>query len=252
MRVDRDRGAGPGEAVEDRALAAVVDDRDPGHARVAEDVRLAGRDGRGQRAAGHRRLLADGGQRLLHGRLARHRDRLHRAGLPEVDHKRARVDSRQRHEAALMEPVGPRRPTRLAHHDRPRVRASRLAAAGRNAVVADHRRREDDDLLRVARVGDDLLVARHRGREDRLAERKALSRDRVAAENGPVLEDQEPVHPRSPERGDGTTQISGKCAAFFGWGVLLRSDRRPLPLRPDHRIEWRQCRLSSVGRARDL
>ena len=45
-----------------------------------------------------------------------------------------------------------------------------------DAVVPDHRRREADELLGVARVGDDLLVAGHRGREHRLADREAVRR----------------------------------------------------------------------------
>ena len=66
--------------------------------------------------------------------------------------------------------------------DRARVRPLRLGALVGDAVVADHRRREADELLRVARVGDDLLVAGHRGREDRLAEREALGGRRTRRE----------------------------------------------------------------------
>ena len=54
-------------------------------------------------------------------------------------------------------------------------RADSERAVG-DAVVADHRRREADELLGEARVGDDLLVAGHRGREDRLAERRSPRR----------------------------------------------------------------------------
>ncbi len=78
--------------------------------------------------------------------------------------------------AALEQPVGPRGPARLAHEDGARVRARRLRARLVDAVVADHRRREADELLREARVGDDLLVAGHRGREDGLAAREARPR----------------------------------------------------------------------------
>src|SRR3954451_9140155 len=74
------------------------------------------------------------------------------------------------------------------------MRPRRLAPSRRDAVVADHRRREDDELLRVARVGDDLLVAGHRSREDGLAEREALRSDRLASENRAVLEREETVH----------------------------------------------------------
>ena len=57
-----------------------------------------------------------------------------------------------------------------------------------DAVVADHRRREADELLRVARIGDRLLVAGHPGREDGLAEGDAVGGDRAAAEDRAVLE----------------------------------------------------------------
>ena len=86
----------------------------------------------------------------------------------------------ERDDAALAQPVRPRGPARLAHHDAARVRPRRLGARLGDAVVADHRRGEADDLLRVARVGDDLLVAGHRGREDGLAEGDALGADRLA------------------------------------------------------------------------
>src|SRR5262245_57079750 len=72
--------------------------------------------------------------------------------------------------------------------------ARRLGARRSDAVVPDHRRREADDLVRVARVGDDLLVAGHRRREDGLAERVAVGADGLAAEDRPVLEEQEAVH----------------------------------------------------------
>ncbi len=74
------------------------------------------------------------------------------------------------------------------------MRARGLGAALRNAVVADHRRREADDLLREARIGDDLLVAGHRGREDRLADRKALGGDGLSSEDRAVLEREEASH----------------------------------------------------------
>src|ERR1700730_13213304 len=61
-----------------------------------------------------------------------------------------------------------------------------------DAVVADHRRRAADELLGEARIGADLLIARHGGREDSLTARKAGSADRLAAEDGPVLQHQHP------------------------------------------------------------
>ena len=90
----------------------------------------------------------------------------------------------QRDDAALSQPVGPvsRRPvSRMI--DPGRVHPGRLRALVGDAVVADHRRGEADDLPDVARIGDRLLVAAHRGREDGLAEGAAVRRDRLAAED---------------------------------------------------------------------
>ena len=63
-----------------------------------------------------------------------------------------------------------------------------------DTVVADHRSREADELLREARVGDDLLVAGHPSREHRFAAREPLRADRLAAEDVAVLERQETRH----------------------------------------------------------
>ena len=93
-----------------------------------------------------------------------------------------------RDDAVLAQPVRPRGTLRLAHDDALHVGAGRLRAALADPVVADHRSREAQDLLRVARVGDELLVAGHRGREDGLAEGHSLGADRLTAEDRPVLE----------------------------------------------------------------
>src|SRR6185437_12939072 len=71
---------------------------------------------------------------------------------------------------------------------RARVHAARLRPSLVDAVVADHRRREADELLGKARVGGDLLVPSHRRREDRFAAGEAVSADRLALEHGAVLE----------------------------------------------------------------
>ena len=64
----------------------------------------------------------------------------------------------------------------------PRSRGIRaLVVVGVDAVVADVRIRERDDLARVRRVGDDLLVARHRRVEHDLAgNHAALGRAPIA------------------------------------------------------------------------
>ena len=102
-------------------------------------------------------------------------------------------------------PVRPTMPRSRSQSVHSGPRASRMSAAracGRSdssarvgdAVVADHRRREADELLGVARVGDGLLVAGHRRREDRLAEGDPLRGDRLAVEDRAVLEQQVAAH----------------------------------------------------------
>src|SRR5262249_39339567 len=76
----------------------------------------------------------------------------------------------------------------------------RLGAPLGDPVVADHRRREADQLLREARVGHDLLVAGHRRREHRLADREPVGRDRLATEDGSVLEREEAAHAANTTR----------------------------------------------------
>ncbi len=56
----------------------------------------------------------------------------------------------------------------FAHHHALAPRSQRLVVERRDAVVADVRVREADDLTGVTRVGDHLLVARERGVEDEL------------------------------------------------------------------------------------
>ena len=111
-----------------------------------------------------------------------------------MEDERAGVDPAQRDDAAVVQPVRPGRPARLAHDDGPGVGVPGLRVLRRDAVVPDHRGREADDLVGIARVGDDLLVAGHRRREDRLAEGVALRPDGLAAKDRPVLEGEEPAH----------------------------------------------------------
>src|SRR2546423_1257195 len=114
-------------------------------------------------------------------------------------------------------PSGPGGPAALAHHGRRRVRPFRLGSSFRGAVVADHRRGEAEELLRVARVGDELLVARHRGREHRLAERKARRADRVPPKDRLVLEGQESAHAEK------ATRPAATVSRIFERSVLPRS-----------------------------
>ena len=148
----------------------------------------------GERPAGHRGLRARHLDRLLDRPGACDHNGPQSPGVAQLEDERARVDPAERDDAALVEPIRPRRPASLTHQDRARVGLGRLGAALGDAVVADHRCREADELLREARVGDDLLVAGHRSREDGLPHRKALGRNRVAAEDRSVLEREEAAH----------------------------------------------------------
>ena len=60
-----------------------------------------------------------------------------------------------------------------------------LDVLGVDAVVADVRIRQRDDLPAVARVGQDFLVAGQRGVEDHLADRVAGRADRDASKTVP-------------------------------------------------------------------
>src|SRR5205085_11517487 len=88
VRVHRDRCTRAYQPAQDRPLAAVVDDGDLRAPYVAVDVRLARRDLRGQRATAHRLLRARDYDRLVDGRLARHRDRTHRTRVAQLQHER--------------------------------------------------------------------------------------------------------------------------------------------------------------------
>ena len=77
---------------------------------------------------------------------------------------------------------------RRAHDRAGRVDAVGLHRRLGDAVVADVRGREGDQLAREARVGHRLLVARHAGREDDLAGRPSRRADGLAVEARPVLE----------------------------------------------------------------
>ena len=67
-------------------------------------------------------------------------------------------------------------------------------AAGADAVVADHRRGEGDQLRVERRVGHALLVARHAGREDDLADGVAGRAAGLAVEARAVLEQDVGAH----------------------------------------------------------
>src|SRR5581483_6486017 len=112
----------------------------------------------------------------------------HRAAFTKMEDERPRVHTRQRGDAVRAKPFDPLRASGLAHDHAGCVHGGRLAARVAYTVVADHRRREADDLAGVARVGDDLLVARHRGREHGFADCAPRRADALAREDLAVLE----------------------------------------------------------------
>ena len=120
---------------------------------------------------------------------------------------------------------------RRAHDRRPRVDAIRFHRLVRDAVVADLRVRERDQLAGVARVGHRLLVAGHRGREHDLPDRVTLRSAREPVEAGPVLEQH--------VGGGAGHEIAGACARIRSQNATVpaASVSRTLPwsIRP-----WKQ------------
>src|SRR5262249_34778416 len=104
-------------------------------------------------------------------------------------HERARVDPCEGDDAALAQPACELRAD-VAHHDALALDAVGLHPRLVDAVGADQRIGETQDLGDVARVGDRLLVARHRRREARLARGDAGRAHADPVEDGPVLEHQ--------------------------------------------------------------
>ena len=140
----------------------------------------------------HRRLRRDQRGRLR-GVVALGEDAAaHRAGVADVAHERPRVDAGDRRHAAVAQPVEPPAlggravlvVAGLAHDRRARVDAVGLHRRGADAVVADVRVGEGDQLARVGGVGHRLLVARHRGVEDDLAGDRRRARRRPPRRSG--------------------------------------------------------------------
>ena len=77
-----------------------------------------------------------------------------------------------------------------------------------DAVVADVRIGERDDLLAVARVGEDFLVAGDRGVEHHFADGGAGGSDRVADKDRAVCERQD---------GGREGSLRDKSTGFSGW-----------------------------------
>ena len=146
---------------------------------VAVDLdRRVGRDLGGEVGAGHRGLCRDQLACIVLRGLGAEDAAAHRAGVADMADERARVDAGDGGDAAVAKPVEPAAlggggvlgVAGVAHDRRAGVDAVRLHGLLGDAVVADHRVGEGDELPRVRGVGDGLLVAGHRGVEDDLAD----------------------------------------------------------------------------------
>ena len=115
VREDRHAGTCTREPAQDRALRAVVDDRDARPVRLVEDVRLRRGDLRDERLSFHQRLLAHLLERCISREELLVRDHCpHRAAVAQAQHERARVDLLEREEVVRAEasPPTPRPPSR--------------------------------------------------------------------------------------------------------------------------------------------
>ena len=138
---------------------------------------LAGSDRPRQVRPQHRRLGLHPLARLGLCELGGEDPAAHRPAVADVAHQRPRVDPADRRHPAVTQPVEPAAlgvggvlgVLGLAHDHPARLSAIGLHRRLRDAVVADQRIGEGDDLARVRGVGDRLLIAGHRGVEDDLA-----------------------------------------------------------------------------------
>src|SRR5581483_3067279 len=249
VRMHGDRSACGRKAAEHRLLHAVVDDGDAHAAVRGENVRLVGRHPGGERATLHRRQRTRGLDGFLDRAASRDRDGAHRAEVADLQHEGAGVDARERDDAALVQPVGPLGTASLAHEDRLRVHAPRLRARLGDAVVADHRRREADDLLREARIGDGLLVAAHTGGEHGLSGGEALRGDRLAAEDRSVLECEKARHASNATAPPAIVIATAPTSRSPSSQLLRESERKPCASTSHSRSRSRSTRLAGAPTA---
>ena len=180
--------------IESLTPVSIMAIRGPGPA--LEHLQLGRRHLPGQVAAVHRRLGRDQLARLGLRDAGREDPAAHRPEVADVAHQRARVDAGDRRDPAVVQPgqpaaLGARRVLavdRRAHDGRAGVDPVGLHRLRGDAVVADVRVREGDQLTRVAGVAHRLLIARHRGREDDLADGVRVGSAGQAVKARPVLE----------------------------------------------------------------
>ena len=138
------------------------------------------------------------------------------AGVDPGDARARRARASRSSSERSAAPVA--RAAREVAHDHARAERAAALVVGRvDAVVADVRVGEGDDLPRVRRVGDDLLVARQRGVEHDLAGRDAAASAPIASPSNvaPSASTSSASHARRPVMA----------------GVIAGPRRRPRPAR---------------------
>ena len=205
-----DLTAGCDELVEDRPLdAEVVRDHEQARVVGADGVRRRRRDpGDEVAAVGASVGLRGREQRVAVGRAERAG---HRAGRTNVARQAAGVDAGDAGHLMTLEIAARGLPSRASSTGRrassrtitPRQRGSaRFVVVGVDAVVADVRVRERDDLTGVRGVGDDLLVTGERGVEHDLAgddpRRRAGARPRSPRTSSPSASTNRPALSTAP------------------------------------------------------
>ncbi len=146
-------------------------------------------------AVASRRLQT--GQRLL-GSLVRSDGSHHHARRAQTPGQRPSIDSTDSNDAVvaqvLLQPTTGTRVaghlTVLPHDEAANLDATRLDIAVIDAVVADKRVGQDEDLAGVGRIGQHLLIAGHAGAEHDLTIGMPRRAQRVAAEHGAVFKDE--------------------------------------------------------------
>ena len=232
------------EQPHDRGLGAVVE-HDHVAARIGRrDARELARDLAGEQPPGHRRLRPQQLERLRPAHALTAGDGQHRAAIAQVAHERARVEARERHDPARAQPVEQtlapvrRVVARLVADQRGGLHAARFGDIVLDPVVADHRRREGEDLTSEARIRERLLVAGHGGREYGLPHRRARGADAHPRPRRAVCEVQ-------PDIAHAATPALARCAVRPPASV---SRQRPCTSRPRNaqlRLrEWRSPSLT--------
>ncbi len=176
-------------------------DADDVRAVALEADRLGRGDGLGEVGTVHRGLGGDLFARFVLGRAGREDAAAHRAAIADVADDGAGVDAADPRHAAVGEPVEPAAlrggnvlaVLGIAHDDAAGVDAIGLHRRGGDAVVADQRVGEDDDLPRVRGIRHRLLVPGHPSVEDHLPGNRTPSGTSQPIEPSPVLEKEEAI-----------------------------------------------------------